>query len=99
MSGSKGGAVVCSLKKPILPKGSRPERQGKKKRLLNMKVKGEVLDKLDAGIGPFGIGNLDMEDLTGERVTDPCVEDMIEEEEHEEEEKKRIRKMSQLFAN
>ena len=53
-----GNIVISSWssKKPILAKGSRPERQGKK-RLLNMKEKGEVLDKLDAGMGPVGVGN------------------------------------------
>ena len=48
MSGNKGGTAACGSKKPTSAKGSRPERQGKKKRLLNMKEKGEVLDKLDA---------------------------------------------------
>ena len=52
MSGNKGGTAACGSKKPTSAKGSRPERQGKKKRLLNMKEKGEVLDKLDAGMGP-----------------------------------------------
>ena len=58
MSGNKGGTAACGSKKPTSAKGSRPERQGKKKRLLNMKEKGEVLDKLDAGMGPVAVGNL-----------------------------------------
>lgn len=45
MPGNKGGTAACGSKKPTSAKGSRPERQGKKKRLLNMKEKGEVLDK------------------------------------------------------
>lgn len=46
------------MKKPILAKGSWSEREGKKKRLLNMQDKGEVFNKLDAGISPLTVGNL-----------------------------------------
>ena len=46
MSGNKGRAATCSWKKPISAKGSRPERQIRKKRQLNMKEKGEMLDSL-----------------------------------------------------
>lgn len=31
------------------------ERQGKSKKLLNMKEKGKVLDMLDAGLGPEAV--------------------------------------------
>ncbi|XP_050706510.1 tigger transposable element-derived protein 1-like [Eriocheir sinensis] len=57
MSEDRGGTAACGSKKPISVKGSRPERQGKKKRLLSMKEKGEVLKKLDTGMGPVAVGN------------------------------------------
>ena len=80
MSGNKGDSAACSSKKLISAKGSRPERQGKKNRLLNMKEKGEVLP-----ISVYDIVSAaDMEDLIGERFAEPSAEDVIEEE-HEEE--------------
>ena len=57
MSENRGGTAACGSKKPVSVKGSRPERQGKKKRLLSMKEKGEVLKKLDTGMEPVAVWN------------------------------------------